>query len=47
MELSKEDSKKLEKYFETRKLYVRLVLIGVGIVIIVYLFKRMKMEYIN
>lgn len=45
--LSKEDSKKLEKYFETKKLYVRLILIAIGIIIVVYLFKKMKMEYVT
>jgi len=47
MALEKEDSKKLEKYFETKKLYMKLGLLIVGIIIVVYLFKKMKVEYVN
>lgn len=45
MALEKEDSKKLEKYFETKKLYVKLGLLIVGVIIVVYLFRKMKVEH--
>ena len=45
MALEKEDSKKLEKYFESRKLYFKLGLLIVGIIIVVYLFRKMKVEH--
>lgn len=45
MALEKEESKKLEKYFETRKLYIKLGLMLLGIIIIVYLFRKMKVEH--
>jgi len=45
MELDKEQKKELDKYFETKKLYIRLGLLVVGIIVAVYLFKKMKVEY--
>jgi hypothetical protein len=45
MTLEKEDSKKLEKYFETKKLYVKLGLLVLGIIVVVYLFRKMKVEH--
>lgn len=47
MALEKEDSKKLEKYFETKRLYVKLGLMIVGIIVVVYFFRKMKVEYVN
>jgi hypothetical protein len=46
-QLDKEQKKALDKYFETKKLYIRLGLLVVGIIIAVYLFKKMKVEYAN
>jgi hypothetical protein len=47
MTLEKEDSKKLEKYFTTKKLYMKLGLLLLGIIIVVFLFKKMKVEYVR
>jgi len=45
MELEKEEQKKVEKFFGTNKFYLRLVSLIVGIIVIFFLFRKMKMEY--
>jgi hypothetical protein len=47
MAIEKEDSKKLEKYFTTKKLYMKLGLLLLGIVVVVFLFRKMKVEYVR
>ena len=47
MTLEKEESNKLEKYFTTKKLYMKLGLLLLGVVIVVFLFKKMKVEYVS
>lgn len=46
-ELLPEDKKKLEKYFGARKFYIQFVLLIIGVLIVAFLFKKMKMEYVN
>jgi hypothetical protein len=47
MTIEKEESGKLEKYFTTKKLYMKLGLLLLGVVIVVFLFKKMKVEYVS
>jgi hypothetical protein len=47
MKIEKEDSKKLEKYFGTKKFYLQLGMLIVGIIVVVYMFRKMKIEHIN
>ena len=44
MTLEKEESNKLEKYFTTN---MKLGLLLLGVVIVVFLFKKMKVEYVS
>jgi len=45
--LEPEDKKKLEKYFGTKKFYMQFVLLIVGVIVVAFLFKKMKVEYVN
>ena len=44
-EIKKEEN--LNKFFDTKKLYVRFILIVLGIGIVFYMFRKMKQEYVN
>jgi len=43
--LEPEDNKKLEKYFNTKKSYIQLALLILGMIVVFFLFKKMKVEY--
>jgi hypothetical protein len=45
MALDTQEKKELEKYFGTKKFYIRLGLLIVGIIVIVFLFRKMKIEH--
>jgi hypothetical protein len=45
--LEPEDKKKLEKYFGTKKFYIQFGLLIVGVIVVAFLFKKMKVEYVN
>lgn len=45
--LEPEDKKKLEKYFGTKKFYIQFVLLIIGVIIVAFLFNKMKIEYVN
>ncbi len=45
MALEAEDKKELEKYFGTKKFYVQLTLLILGIIVIFFLFRKMKIEH--
>lgn len=38
---------KLENFFDTKKLFIRVGLIVVGIGVVFYMFRKMKQEYVN
>ena len=43
--LEPEDNKKLEKYFNTKKSYIQLALLILGMIVVFFLFKKMKVDY--
>ena len=45
--LEPEDKKKLKKYFGTKKFYIQFVLLIIGVIIVAFLFNKMKIEYVN
>ena len=45
--LEPEDKKKLEKYFGTKKFYMQFALLILVVIIVAFLFKKMKVEYVN
>lgn len=47
MEKSGENSENLEQFFQTKKLYVRMGLIILGCIIVFFLIRKMKADYVN
>lgn len=38
---------KLDKFFDTKKLFIRVGLIVLGVGVVFYMFRKMKKEYVN
>jgi hypothetical protein len=45
MAVEKEDSKELERFFQTRKTIIRVALVIIGAVVVFFLFRKMKQDY--
>lgn len=43
--LEKEESKELDKFFQTRKTILRIALVVIGAFIVAILFRKMKQDY--
>ena len=43
----KVEEEKINKFFDNKKLYTRIGLIGIGLVLVFIMFKKMKNEYVS
>jgi F0F1-type ATP synthase assembly protein I len=41
------EEKDLDQFFQTKKVYMRIGLIVLGMVVVFFLIKKMKNEYVN
>lgn len=47
MDKKEANTENVEQFFNTKKLYVRMALILLGAVVVFFMIKKMKNEYVN